>query len=264
MLSPMHWTHNLDPVIFSIGSFEIRWYGLMYVVGFLLGSYLAKRLVDRNFFKVPKAKLDTLATMLFIGMFVCARVAYVFIYNWDYYSQNIGHIFFQRGGLSFHGAVIGLILAAYIFSKLNKISFWQTMDVVCLVGAPGLFFGRLGNFINGELYGRRTDLWMGMIFPNGGPYPRHPSQLYEAALEGLAMSLVLWFLVKKVRHYGIISCTSLVFYGVARFMVEFLREPDDQLGYYFGWMTMGQILCALMLLASVPLYLHVRRARLEV
>ena len=260
----MHWVHNLDPVIFSIGTFEVRWYGLMYVVGFWLGAYLAKILAERNFFKLPHARVDTLVMYLLVGMFVGARGAYVFIYNWDYYSQNIGHIFFQRGGLSFHGAIIGIILAGYVFSRRYKISWLQTMDVVALAGAPGLFFGRLGNFINGELYGRRTDFWTGIVFPGGGPYPRHPSQLYEAVLEGLVMSGLLWFLLTKVRRYGYISCTVLLFYGAARFGVEFFREPDAQLGYYFGWMTMGQILCFLMMLGSVPLFLYSKRAALEV
>ena len=255
----MHWTHNLDPVIFSLGSFEIRWYGLMYVVGFILATWLGKRLVEKKFFQVAKNQVDTLATILFIGMFVGARGAYVFIYNWDYYSQNIGDIFFQRGGLSFHGAVLGIIAGVYIFSQRNKIPWLQTMDVVVLAATPGLFFGRLGNFINGELYGRRTDMWMGVIFPGGGPYPRHPSQLYEAVLEGLAMSVLLWMLVGRVRHYGYISLVSLLFYGISRFLVEFFREPDAQLGYYFGWMTMGQILCSVMILGGVPLYLYVKR-----
>ena len=260
----MYWTHNLNPTIFTIGSFEIRWYGLMYVVGFWLGSWLAKGLVDKNFFKLPKPKVDSLVIYLFVGMFIGARMAYVFIYNWDYYSQNPSHIFLQRGGLSFHGALIGVIVAGYIFSRRNKISWFQTMDVLALTGAPGLFFGRLGNFINGELYGRRTDAWMGIIFPSGGPYPRHPSQLYEGVLEGLVMSALLWFLFKKVRHYGYISSTVPLFYGSARFVVEFFREPDPQLGYFFGWMTMGQILCLLMILGSIPLFWCARRARLEI
>ena len=261
----MHWTHNLDPVIFSLGSFEVRWYGLMYVVGFILGSWLAKKLVDINFYKVPKAKLDTLATVIFICMFIGARGAYVFIYNWDYYSQNLGDIFFQRGGLSFHGAVLGIFVACYLFSRWNKIHWLSTVDLLTLVGTPGLFFGRLGNFINGELYGRRTDLWWGMIFPNGGgPYPRHPSQLYEAALEGVVLSGILWFLLGRVRHYGYISCAFFFFYGLFRFVVEFFREPDAQLGYFFGWMSMGQILCLLMMLLSVPWFLYARRKKLAI
>ena len=260
----MHWIHNLNPVIVSIGSLEIRWYGLMYVIGFVVGHWLAKRLVAKKFLKVSKAKLDGLATMLFIGMFLGARGAYVFIYNWEYYSQNLSHILFQRGGLSFHGAIVGLSVAAYLFSRTNKIPYLQVIDTIALLGAPGLFFGRLGNFINGELYGRRTDAWMGVIFPNGGPYPRHPSQLYEALLEGVVLSLLLWFLLTKVRRYGVISSAGFFFYGAFRFVVEFFREPDAQLGYYFGWMTMGQILCCLMILLSIPLFLYARRAGPEV
>ena len=260
----MHWTHDLEPVLFSLGSFEIRWYGLMYVVGFVLGSWLAKKMVDINFYKVPKAKLDTLATIIFICMFIGGRGAYVFIYNWDYYSQNPGDILFQRGGLSFHGAIAGIILACYLFSRWNKVHWLSTVDVISLIGAHGIFFGRLGNFINGELYGRRTDVWWGIIFPSGGPYPRHPSQLYEAALEGVLLSAILWFMLGRVRHYGYLFCGFIFFYGLFRFFVEFFREPDSQLGYYFGWMSMGQILCLLMMLASVPIFLYVRQKKLVI
>ena len=152
-----------------------------------------------------------------------------------------------KGGLSFHGALIGLLVGGLIFAKRNKISWAQVMDNVALSGTPGLFFGRMGNFINGELYGRKTDAAFGMIFKDGGPFPRHPSQLYEGFMEGILLTIILWMMFKRVKHYGYIACMFVVGYGFFRFIVEFFRQPDPQLMYYFGWMTMGQILCSIMI-----------------
>ena len=148
--------------------------------------------------------------------------------------------------------------------RKNNISWAQVMDNVALAGAPGLFFGRLGNFINGELYGRLTDSPFGLIFPAGGPYPRHPSQLYEGILEGLVLSAILWFMLRKVKHYGYLASTFLIGYGFFRYTVEFFREPDAQLGYYFGGTTtMGQILCLIMMLIGVAAIFVVRNKKLE-
>ena len=243
----MHWRHTLDPVFFSLGSLKIRWYGLMYVVGFSLGTVLLKRLVVRGFLQVPKARVDSLVTTLLLSMFLGARLAYIFIYNWDYYSDNLREILFVwQGGLSFHGALVGLLAGGYLFSRRNGISWAQTMDAIALAGTPGLFFGRIGNFINGELYGRRTDAWVGIVFPAGGPFPRHPSQLYEALVEGIVLTAILWYLLKKVERYGIVAASFVVGYGTFRFIVEFFRQPDSQLGYFFSWMTIGQLLCLAM------------------
>ena len=261
----MHWTHNLDPIFFSLGPIKIHWYGMMYVVGFVLGGWLARRLIAIGFFNVPKKKVDSLATILFICMFVGARLFYVFIYNWDYYSHNFGEIFsIWRGGLSFHGALVGIVVSIYIFARKNNVTWMQTADVVALGGAPGLFFGRMGNFINGELFGKRTDLWMGIIFPNGGPYPRHPSQLYEAVMEGLVLSVIMWCMLKKAKYYGLIGSTFIIGYGVFRFIVEFFREPDPQMGYFFGWMTMGQILCVLMTIGGFFYLFWARKLQLSI
>ena len=243
--------HDLDPVIFALGPLQVRWYGLMYVIGFVLGGWLAGKLVDRGFFQVAKKKIDSLITMMIVGIFICARLAYVFVYNWDYYSEHMGEIFWVwKGGLSFHGALLGILAAIFIFSRKNKVPFAQTADVVALTGTQGLFWGRLGNFINGELYGRRTDSWMGVVFPEGGDFPRHPSQLYEGLAEGILLSALLWWLFTRVRHYGYIACAMVIGYGVFRFGVEFFREPDPQLGLIWGWMTMGQILCVLMVVVG--------------
>ena len=201
-----HYVHNIDPVIFDFGALQIRWYGLMYVIGFIIGGYLFKVLVKKHFFKVEESKIDSLITTLIVCMFLGARFFYVFIYNWDYYSVNLLELLsVWKGGLSFHGAVLGLCVAGYIFAKQNKITWFEVMDSVALAGTQGLFFGRMGNFINGELYGRPTDSWVGVIFPNGGGlYPRHASQLYEGILEGIVLGLILWVVRSKVKIYGLI------------------------------------------------------------
>lgn len=241
---------NIDPVIFNLGPLAVRWYGLMYVVGFVLAGFLLKKLIRRGFFKVEEDKIDSLITTMIICMFIGARVVYVFVYNWDYYANNLSELLaFWQGGLSFHGALAGLLTGGFIFAKRNGISWAQVMDNVALAGTPGLFFGRMGNFINGELYGRVTDSPFGMIFPSGGPYPRHPSQLYEGILEGLVLTIILWILLKRVKFYGVLASVFLIGYGTFRYIVEFFREADAQLGYYFGGTTtMGQILCMIMIL----------------
>lgn len=249
---PSHYVHNLNPIIFQMGMLQVRWYGLMYVIGFIIAGYLLKIQIRKNFFHITEDKIDSMITTLIICMFVGARMAYVFIYNWDYYSQHLTELLsVWKGGLSFHGALVGLIVGGWIFGKKNNISLAEVMDNVALAGTQGLFFGRIGNFINGELYGRITDASIGVIFPvDGGPYLRHPSQLYEGFLEGILLFAFLWFMQKRVKHYGELSAYFIGGYGVLRFIVEFYREPDAQLGYYFGGITMGQILCFIMILVG--------------
>ncbi len=256
-----YYVHNIDPVIFDLGPLQIRWYGLMYVIGFLISGYILKVLVKKNFFKITEDKIDSLITHMILCMFIGARTFYVFIYNWDYYSKNlIDLLAVWKGGLSFHGALVGLIVGGYLFAKKNKLTFFEVMDSVALAGTQGLFFGRMGNFINGELYGRPTNSKFGMIFlQGGGPYPRHPSQLYEAFLEGILLSLLLWLIEKKTKTYGMVSAFFMIGYGVFRFIVEFFREPDSQLGYYLGYITMGQILCFLMIAAGIGLFFYVKK-----
>lgn len=247
-----------DPVLISLGPLQVRWYGIMYVIGYVLGGYLAARLAKKGFFNVPPEKVDSLVTHLIISMFIGARFFYVFIYNWADYSNDLMGIFqVWKGGLSFHGALFGMIIGGYLFGKKNNCSVGEVMDVVALAGSPGLFFGRMGNFINGELYGRVTDSAFGMMFPGAGPYPRHPSQLYEAIFEGLVLASILWFVYKKIRPkvYGVISSVFLMGYAFFRFFIEYFREADAQLGYYFGGnITMGQILCFIMFLVGVAAF----------
>jgi phosphatidylglycerol:prolipoprotein diacylglycerol transferase len=261
-----HYVHNLDPIIFGFGALQVRWYGLMYVVGFIIAGFLLKVLVKKNFFKVPVEKIDTLITTMIVCMFIGARFFYVFIYNWEYYSEHMMELLaVWKGGLSFHGALVGLCVGGYIFARQNKITWFEVMDSVALAGSQGLFWGRLGNFINGELYGRPTDSWVGIIFPNGGGlYPRHASQLYEAFLEGLMLTLVLWILRSKVKVYGMISAAFISVYGIFRFIVEFYREPDSQLGYYFGFLTMGQLLCAIMIVAGIFVGIYAKKKNVTI
>ena len=165
-----------------------------------------------------------------------------------------------KGGLSFHGAVFGMCISTYLFARKNKVHFFQLADCLAVAGGPGLFFGRMGNFINGELYGRVTDSWAGIIFPGGGPFPRHPSQLYEGVLEGIVLFFILFWVHRRQKIYGIVSAVFLLGYGTFRFIVEFFREPDSQLGYYFGYFTMGQFLCLAMIILSYGIYRLVKKA----
>ncbi len=262
---PTHYVHNLNPVLLDLGRVQIRWYGLMYVIGFLIAGYMLKKLVRENFFKIPEEKIDSLITTMIIFMFVGARAAYVFIYNWSYYSDNLTDLLaVWKGGLSFHGALVGLLAGGYFFARQNKLAWFEVMDSVALVGTPGMFLGRMGNFINGELYGRITDSPFGIIFRDGGPFPRHPSQLYEGFLEGLVLGILLWTIKKKVKVYGIISGAFVSLYGVFRFIIEFFREPDAQLGYYFGMITMGQILCFLMIFSGIGMIIYSRNKNITI
>lgn len=252
-----------DPVIFSLGPLQVRWYGAMYVLGFLVGGFLLKYLADKKFWPLSKEAIDKYITWLIIGMFIGARFFYVVLYNWDYYSENLLDSFaVWKGGLSFHGALAGMCLATYLFARKHHLSFFQIADCLAVAGTPGLLFGRIGNFINGELYGRVTDSWAGVVFPGGGPFPRHPSQLYEGVLEGIVLFFILFYLHKRERFYGVVSAVFLLGYGVFRFIVEFFREPDAQLGYYLGYFTMGQFLCLAMIALSFVLLRIAKKANI--
>ncbi len=251
----------IDPVIFRLGALQVRWYGLMYVIGFLIAGQLFKKLSREGFLQLTKEKIDQLIIYIFIGMFLGARFAFVFIYNWAEYSQNLWDIVkVWQGGLSYHGAIVGMMVGMYLFALKHKIPWSQVLDSAIIAGTPGVFFGRMGNFINGELYGRVTDQPWGVVFPYGGPYPRHPSQLYEGIGEGLLLFLVFFFMRKKVSKHGLIFSLYLVFYGLIRFTVEFFREADKQLGYYFNEsITMGQILCSLMIVSGLLSFFYFKK-----
>ena len=248
------YTHNLDPVLFDFGLLVIRWYSLAYIFGILIGWWLGKKIIEnivynKNFnFKL--SDFDDLLTYLIFSIIIGGRLGYVTFYNLKYYISNPIDIFkVWEGGMSFHGALIGIIIGTYIFSKKKKVSTLFLLDVVACVSPVGIFLGRIANFINSELYGKTTNVSWSVIFPKVDMLPRHPSQFYEAALEGIVLFLILNFLVfKKNYKIGTCSCLFLIFYGIFRIISEFFREPDVQIGYLFNLFSMGTILSFLMVL----------------
>ncbi|OGQ35575.1 MAG: prolipoprotein diacylglyceryl transferase [Deltaproteobacteria bacterium RIFCSPHIGHO2_12_FULL_43_9] len=253
---------NIDPVLVHLGPVEIRYYGLMYVLGFIVAFLFLRKLSKEGFFKFSYPEISDLLFWLFVGLLIGARIFYVIFYNPTIYLQHPLSIFaIWEGGLSFHGGLAGVIFVAWIYSKKKNIPFLHLGDSMTLVAPFGLFFGRIGNFLNGELYGRITTLRWGTIFPNGGPYPRHPSQIYEALGEGLLLLAILWLAKTKVKHTGIISALFLICYGIIRFFIEFFRLPDVQLGFIIGQFSMGQILCFAMIIAGGIIFYYARKGR---
>ena len=235
--------NNFDPVAFQIMSFEIRWYSLAYILGIVIGWTLCKKVFIKN--SDISEKFDDYITYLIIGIILGGRLGYIIFYNFSYYSENILDIFkIWQGGMSFHGGLLGVIASSYIFAKKNNQNIFSYLDQVSLVAPIGIFFGRLANFINSELYGRTTDLPWSVIFIKVDNLSRHPSQLYEAILEGVILFLVLMYFVNKnyLRKPGLISALFLIFYSLFRFIIEFFRVPDEQLGYLILNLTMGQMI----------------------
>ena len=235
--------NNFDPVAFQILSFEIRWYSLAYIFGIIIGWSLCKKIFIKN--SDISEKFDDYITYLIIGIILGGRLGYVIFYNFNYYSHNILDIFkIWQGGMSFHGGLLGIILSSIIFAKKNNQDPFEYMDLVSLVAPIGIFFGRLANFINSELYGKTTEVLWSVIFTKVDNLPRHPSQLYEAVLEGTILFLILMYFRKKnyLTKPGLISGLFLIFYSIFRFFVEFFRVPDEQLGYLILNLSMGQII----------------------
>ena len=235
--------NNFDPVAFQILSFEIRWYSLAYIFGIIIGWTLCKKILIKN--SDISEKFDDYITYLIIGMILGGRLGYVIFYNFDYYSHNILDIFkIWQGGMSFHGGLLGIIFSSIIFAKKNNQDPFEYMDLVSLVAPIGIFFGRLANFINSELYGKTTEVLWSVTFTKVDNLPRHPSQLYEAVLEGAILFLILMYFRKKnyLTKPGLISGLFLIFYSIFRFFVEFFRVPDEQLGYLIFNLSMGQII----------------------
>ena len=255
---------QIDPVIFSIGPLQVRWYGLMYVLGFGATLLLVKHQIKKFDFKELDVHFENLNLVLIISLVLGGRLGYVLFYNLPYYLGHPSEILATwQGGMSFHGGMLGLILGALIFCRKKGLNFWRVADFYTVTIPIGLGLGRIGNFINAELYGRVTDVPWGMIFPGGGPMPRHPSQLYEAFLEGLVLFIILWLLKEKQRPpaawpSGSMMATCMILYGVFRIFVEFFREPDAHLGFIAASITMGQLLSGLMIGAGIILLL-VRR-----
>lgn len=255
---------NFDPIIVRIGPFQLSWYGLMYVLGFSISYLLVRYQMKKRGLRISKAEIDDLYFYAVLGLIMGARLGYVLFYNLKMYLENPLEIpAFWHGGMSFHGGLIGVIVAGLLFCRRNKKSFWKLADLVIVTAPIGLGLGRIGNFINGELYGRVTDIPWAMIFPKGGPFPRHPSQLYESALEGGALFLILWLLKDKKIPAGGLLAIFLCLYGIFRFSIEFLREPDPQLGFILGPFTMGQILSSFMIIGGTGLLFYLRKIPLS-
>ncbi|MGI9437540.1 MAG: prolipoprotein diacylglyceryl transferase [Geminicoccaceae bacterium] len=248
----------IDPVLIEIGPFAIRWYALAYIAGLLLGWFYLRWLVQRPGWQLTKIDLDDLLLYIMFGVILGGRLGYVLFYRPDYYLAHPGEILaVWTGGMSFHGGLIGVLLAMAMFGYRRKIAFLEIGDTVAAAVPIGLFFGRIANFINGELFGRASTAPWAMVFPYGGPDPRHPSQLYEAALEGLLLFLVLFWIARRPRDpeaRGRIGGVFLMGYGLARSFVELFREPDAHLGFLFGnAVTMGQILSLPMIVIGLAL-----------
>ena len=257
---------NIDPVIVQIGPLAVRWYGLMYVLGFassyLLVLYqLGKKGVQVTRAQVTRAHIDDLYFYLILGLLVGARLGYVIFYNLKTYIQDpLEVLVLWHGGMSFHGGLIGAFIAGYIVIRKRGIPFWKVADLIIPTAPIGLGLGRIGNFINAELFGKPSDVPWAMVFPNGGNAARHPSQLYEAALEGLLLFLILWFYKDRKERDGDVFALFIILYGIFRVFCEFFREPDLQMGYIFGFITMGQVLSLAMLLLGLFLkYVVIRR-----
>ncbi len=241
--------NNFDPVAIQIFSIEIRWYSLAYIFGILLGWGLSKRIFITDF--ELKEKFDDFITYLILGIIIGGRLGYILFYNPVYYLNNTTSIFkIWEGGMSFHGGLIGVIIMSFWFAKKNNQNFFSYLDVISIVAPIGIFFGRIANFINSELYGFETNFYWGVKFILVDNLYRHPSQLYEAFFEGLILFLILIYFRKKgfMKVPGLISGLFLIFYSIFRFIIEFFRVPDEQLGYIFLNLTMGQIISFVFLL----------------
>ncbi len=252
---------HINPEIVRVGRFAVRWYGVMYLLGFAASYLLVKYQVKKKNIDLGSDFLDSLYTFIILGLIIGARVGYVIFYNLSSYVQRpLDILAVWEGGMSFHGGLIGSVLAGVWCCKRYKKDPWLIADLVTVTAPVGLGFGRLGNFINGELYGRATNVPWAMVFPSGGPFPRHPSQLYEFFLEGVLLFTVLWLVKDRARGPGALTALFITLYGMFRFAVEFFREPDPQLGYILGPFTMGQVLSFCMALAGAAL-LHLRHKK---
>jgi phosphatidylglycerol:prolipoprotein diacylglycerol transferase len=261
----------IDPVLISIGPFAIRWYALSYIAGILLGWMYARAIIRNDTLwggRAPMtvADFDDFVLWVTLGIVIGGRAGYVLFYNLPFFVENPGQILqLWHGGMSFHGGFLGCVAAVVLFGWKRGISILSLGDITCAVGPIGLFLGRLANFINGELWGRTTDAPWGMVFPHGGPLPRHPSQLYEATLEGLVLLAILAILVRKgaLRRPGFIVGAFAVGYGIARSICELFRQPDPQLGFLWGGLTMGILLSVPLVLAGIAfIVVALRRAPL--
>jgi phosphatidylglycerol:prolipoprotein diacylglycerol transferase len=257
---------NIDPIAFSIGPFfgigplAVRWYGLMYLTGFLAAWWLGMRRIGKGLAPVTRQQFDDMLFLAVVGVILGGRLGYILFYKPAEYLAHPLKIFaVWEGGMSFHGGLLGVMLAMAFVARRNNIGYLRLMDFVAPLCPLGLAAGRMGNFINGELWGRVTDLPWGMVFRGAGDAPRHPSQLYEFALEGIALFVLLWWFSSKPRPVGQVSGLFLLGYGLFRLIAEFGREPDSFLGFLTFGMTMGQWLCLPMIAGGIGLLAWARR-----
>ena len=251
---------DIDPIAFSIGPVAVRWYGLMYLVGFAAAWWLGMRRIRQDKAPITRKQFDDLIFIAVLGVILGGRLGYVLFYKTGYYAAHPLEIFaVWQGGMSFHGGLLGVTLAMWFYARRHGVDFLRLMDFLAPLCPLGIAAGRLGNFINGELYGRVTDLPWGMVFRHAGEAPRHPSQLYQLALEGLLLFVLLWWFSSKPRPRGQVSALFLIGYGVLRFIAEFGREPDAFLGLLALGLTMGQWLCIPMVAAGLWLFAWSRR-----
>lgn len=252
---------NINPVIISIGPLAIRWYSLAYITGLLAGWHILKNMINSGRLAITIKHLDDLLMWMVLGVVVGGRFGYVLFYQSSYYADNpLEALALWHGGMSFHGGMLGAIAAVYICCRRNKLAFWPVMDAAALVAPIGLGLGRIANFINGELYGRATDVPWAMIFPGSDGLPRHPSQLYQAGMEGVMLGMLLWLIFRRRPAPSVVSACFLIFYAILRASGEFFREPDAYLGYFAGGITMGQLLCLPMLMLGIFLLIRQKNA----
>jgi phosphatidylglycerol:prolipoprotein diacylglycerol transferase len=251
---------NIDPIAFSVGPLAVRWYGLMYLAGFAAGWWLGLRRIKQGLAPVTRAQFDDLLFLAVLGVILGGRLGYVLFYKPAHYFSHPLEVFaIWQGGMSFHGGLLGVMLAMWFAARRHNVDYLRLMDFVAPLTPLGIAAGRLGNFINGELWGRTTDLPWGMVFRGAGDAPRHPSQLYQFALEGLALFALLWWFSSKPRSRGQVCALFLLGYGVLRFLAEFGREPDAYLGYLALGLTMGQWLCIPLIVGGLWLFAWSRR-----
>ena len=248
---------SIDPIIISLGFIDIRWYSIAYILAFVFGSILIKQFNRKSYNLLSNVQVDRFFIWAVIGVIIGGRVGYVLFYQTNLLFLKPLYIFeIWKGGMSFHGGLIGIIFSIYLFSIKNSVKFFYLSDLVSIVAPIGLFLGRMSNFINTELYGRVTDFPFAIIYPDIDTNPRHPSQLYEAFLEGLILFLILNYLIFK-KNYKIGNCSFsfLIYYGVFRIFSEFFRLPDIQIGYIIGFVSIGMLLSTFMIFAGIILYL---------
>ena len=252
--------HDINPVLLNLGPLEIRYYGLFYVIGFLITYFMLSYLAKRKQISISRDDIADLLLYVAIGMLIGSRLFYALVYNFGYYMESPLKVFaIWEGGLSFHGALLGIITSGYIFCKKKKFDFYTLADIIVIPASLALMLGRIGNFINGELYGRITNVPWAVKFPDAEGY-RHPSQLYEAS-KNLVMFIVLYGINGKNLPRGFMFWLFVTMYGSFRFLIEFFREPDPQLGYFFNYFTMGQFLTfAMFLFGSFMIYRVTRKA----